>query len=175
MLSLRRQICVEGRIFMGAQSLNTEIDQPNGSAKQKATIRGHRSALPIIGLLIVSIAVIAPYVATSSVNKAHNSEAGQPTAQSSSSSEPTPTTNQQQEGTMQRTSGDASNKSQTTVTVNGKAIEVPANGSYSKTTDDSSGHTEINVESSNSGNDSSSSNSSLQVNVHSESSSSTSD
>lgn len=65
-----------------------------------------------------------------------------------------------------------SNQSSTTVTVNGKKVEVPANGSYSQTVDENGTHTEIkansNHSSSTSGNSSNnSSSSSVNINISS--------
>lgn len=152
-----------------------------GAQSEDSTTRGHhRTTLIIAAVSTLSLATITPYLATSGFQQSNIAELDKSAIEQHQPTTKALDIGQQEQGIMQQTTDSNLNakQGQTTVVVNGQQIEVPSNGSYSKTLDDSSGRTDITVESSRSGGSSAhvtSNSSSVQLNVHSESSSSSSD
>jgi len=171
---------------MEAQSGDTadsrQASRANGIAttfvSASAYVRSHRNVMATVVVSAITAAVIVPYIATAGAANFGNIVTGQPVNSDASITESEPIMEQPERDTLRQTTGGSSNSSQTNVTVNGQSIQVPENGTYSKTTDDNNGHTEVRVESSHSSSStggSASNNSTVQLNVHSESHSTSGD
>jgi uncharacterized membrane protein YvbJ len=177
MLSLRRQLCGGGRIFMSAQSGNTadnrQADHKNSTAtiftSARAYARNHREVMAAVTVAAITAAVIVPYIATAGTESFGNVIAGRPV---SNTRDDVSDMDQQKRQTLQQTTNNNSTSNETNITVNGRQLPVPDNGSYHTTIDDGDSHTDVKVESSQnstSNGGSNTSNSSVHFNVQTES------
>jgi hypothetical protein len=134
----------------------------------------------IVAAVIALVGVIGVTSAVAlSDDKAETHPASTVIKPEASSTAPTQSdVSKQEEGTMSnddsnQTTGNATNSSNTNVTVNGRSIDVPANGNYNQMTTDANGTTSVTVQSSHSGSataGSATSDSNVNVNIQSNSS-----
>jgi len=148
-------------------------------------VQSHRKVVAIATIVTVAAAFITPIAIQAASNDMVTTmqQDNQASEQAETKAESLPPSEQEPQESRQSTQtqsdeGATSNRSETNVTVNGERVEVPENGSYSKTIKDGNSRTNINVESnhsSTSSGNSSTNNSSVNVNIKSESHSSSSD
>jgi hypothetical protein len=149
-------------------------------------LRNHRKTAALTTLSVLATSIVVPYAvhASSGGQTPAASTADTTTVKATTKAAPVSQPADSTEDTIQaQPSGE--NSSRTSVTVNGQAVDVPANGTYSKTTTDGNSQTRVNVDSSHkqtssvgpgqSGSVSNQSSSSVNVNVNSSSSSESSD
>jgi len=181
------------------QRAEDQTEQPGAQSNSKTGLSSAPTSL--IGVLRVPVrkrfrvmlgAVIVTTIAAAGIVGVHESRElpnSQPAAATSSgqqgatkSDSPNQTTTNEEPMSNaknpQSSRGSASNTSNTSVTVNGQSVDVPANGSYNKQTTTPEGTTHVQVDSTHTSTSSGSNannSSNVRININSESSSSGSD
>lgn len=151
--------------------------------KTLAYASNHRKTTAAVATFM-TVAVALPFAVQAATNNssANDNHTNSRQTNTTINAETKPMPNQPDNASGQTKSQSSDGSSATTqVTVNGEIIEVPANGSYSKTTIAPGSETKVNVESSqqssstgSGGSTSDQSSSNIKLNVHSESNSSSS-
>jgi hypothetical protein len=141
-------------------------------------IRGHRLLVAVPSVALLAAVAVIPYVSASSHDEAASIRSQQASDSQSQSKNRLDSPKEPAMSETDETPSTNHSSSQTSVTVNGQSVDVPANGSYHNVSQDANGRTEVTVQSSQSSSGDASHNSSsssVNLDVNSQSSSSNSD